>query len=236
MPASRYFNVWVSVISAFKPLDTGQLFPAASPEHGEAAAWAAAMLGRPSIRRCNLAVLGLWTNVRGRLNAIDFDRSFQRRCWWSGWPRRAWAQNGLQRFEKELKPQLELKSFTYATGTAARQLGLRAERRGGGDAGQRRRPATRRARSRSRRSTVDELDFDRLKKDAKDDEAPRFAKLKFEGMTGDDEMFTALAPYGVPNVPVDIALDYRIDGKAKVLTSRRWRSTCAARPRSRWRW
>ena len=84
--------------------------------------------------------------------------------------------------------------------------------------------------------TVEELDFDRMKKTAKDDEAPRFAKLKLEGMTGDDEMFTALQPYGVPNVPFDIALDYRIDTAAKVLTSRRSRSTCAARPRSRWRW
>jgi hypothetical protein len=37
-------------------------------------------------------------------------------------------------------------------------------------------------------------------------------------MTGDDEIFTALAPYGVPKLPVDIALDYNIDGKAKVLT------------------
>ena len=36
-------------------------------------------------------------------------------------------------------------------------------------------------------------------------------------MTGNDEMFTALAPYGVPNVPFDIALDYRIDSDAKVL-------------------
>ena len=60
--------------------------------------------------------------------------------------------------------------------------------------------------------TVEELDFDRMK-DAKDDEAPRFAKLKIEGMTGDDEMFTALQPYGVPNVPFDIALDYRLDGR-----------------------
>ena len=51
------------------------------------------------------------------------------------------------------------------------------------------------------------LDFDRMKKDAKDDEAPRFAKLKLEGMTGDDEMFTALQPFGVPNVPFDVALD-----------------------------
>ena len=56
-----------------------------------------------------------------------------------------------------------------------------------------------------------------MKKDTKDDEAPRFAKLKIEGMTGNEEMFTALTPYGVPRVPVDIALDYRLDGLAKVL-------------------
>ena len=36
-------------------------------------------------------------------------------------------------------------------------------------------------------------------------------------MTGNDEMFTALQPYGVPNVPFDIALDYRLDPAAKVL-------------------
>ena len=28
------------------------------------------------------------------------------------------AQNGLQRFESEVKPQLELKSFTYGSGSA----------------------------------------------------------------------------------------------------------------------
>ncbi len=129
----------------------------------------------------------------------------------------AWAQDGLQRFEKELKPQLELKSFTYKTGTAVGASGfvltdvvavVPAN------------PATGDKESTVKvdKIAVDELDFDRLKKDAKDDEAPRFAKLRFEGMTGDDEIFTALAPYGVPKVPVDIALDYRIDGKEKVLT------------------
>jgi hypothetical protein len=66
--------------------------------------------------------------------------------------------------------------------------------------------------------TVDELDFDRLKKGASDDELPRFAKLKIEGMTGDDTLSTALTPYGVPKVPVDVTLDYRLDTATKVLT------------------
>ena len=129
----------------------------------------------------------------------------------------AWAQNGLQRFEKELKPQLEFKSLTYKNANAVGTSGfvltdvvavIPAN------------PATgdKESTIKIEKFAVDELDFDRLKKDAKDDEAPRFARLKIEGMTGDDEIFTALAPYGVPKLPVDIALDYNIDGKAKVLT------------------
>ena len=129
----------------------------------------------------------------------------------------AWAQDGLQRFEKELKPQLELKSLTYKTATAVGTSGfvltdvvavIPAN------------PATgdKESTVKIEKFAVDELDFDRLKKDAKDDEAPRFARLRIEGMTGDDEIFTALAPYGVPKLPVDIALDYNIDGKEKVLT------------------
>ena len=129
----------------------------------------------------------------------------------------AWAQNGLQRFEKELKPQLEFKSLTYKNANAVGTSGfvltdvvavIPAN------------PATgdKESTIKIEKFAVDELDFDRLKKDATDDEAPRFARLKIEGMTGDDEIFTALAPYGVPKLPVDIALDYNIDGKEKVLT------------------
>ncbi len=129
----------------------------------------------------------------------------------------AWAQDGLQRFEKELKPQLELKSLTYKTATAVGTSGfvltdVVAVVPADPAAGDKERTV------RIEKLAVDELDFDRLKKDAKDDEAPRFARLRIEGMTGDDEIFAALAPYGVPKVPVDVALDYNIDGKEKVLT------------------
>ena len=127
-----------------------------------------------------------------------------------------WAQDGLQRFEKEIKPQLELKNFTYSGAQARGDSGfvlndvvavIPAN------------PATgdKETTVKIQRVTVDELDFDRLKKDAKSDEAPRFAKLKLEGMTGDDEVFTALQPYGVPNVPVDVALDYELSPDEKVL-------------------
>ena len=128
----------------------------------------------------------------------------------------AWAQNGLERFEKELKPQFELKSFTYANAAPLGSSGFVLNdvvavipaNAATGD---------KESTVKIQKVTVDELDFDRLKKDAKDDEAPRFAKVKLEGMTGTDEMFTALQPYGVPNVPFDVALDYRLDPKTRTL-------------------
>lgn len=129
----------------------------------------------------------------------------------------SWAQNGLERFEKEIKPQFELKTLSYggaeplgATGFVLKDVVAVVPAN----------PATGDKESTIRIDTVtvDDLDFDRLRKDSKNDLAPRFARLKIEGMTGDDEMFTALEPYGVPKVPFDIALDYRIDPAVKVLT------------------
>jgi hypothetical protein len=128
----------------------------------------------------------------------------------------AWAQNGLERFEKELKPQFEFKTFTYASAAPLGSAGFVLNdvvavipaNAATGD---------QESTVKIRKVTVDALDFDRLKKDTKDEDAPRFAKLKLEGMSGDDEMFTALQPYGVPNVPFDIALDYTLDPATKVL-------------------
>ncbi|WP_295138505.1 hypothetical protein [uncultured Reyranella sp.] len=128
-----------------------------------------------------------------------------------------WAQNGLERFEKEIKPQFELKTLSYA---GAEPLGASGfvlkdvvavvpANAATGD---------KESTIKIDKVTVEDLDFDRLRKDSKDDRAPRFARLRMEGMTGDDEMFTALEPYGVPKVPFDIALDYRIDPAGKVLT------------------
>lgn len=127
------------------------------------------------------------------------------------------AQNGLERFEKDIKPQLELKKFTYAD---ARPLGTSGFILNDVVAVVPASEATndKETTVKIERLTVEELDFDRLKKNTKDEALPRFAKLKMEGMTGDDELFSSLEPYGVPRVPVDIAVDYRIDPAAKVLT------------------
>jgi len=126
------------------------------------------------------------------------------------------AQNGLERFEREIKPQIQLEKLAYG---GAQPLG---------DAGFvltdvvaviPANPTTGDKASTLRidRLTVDALDFDRMK-DINDDEVPRFARLRIEGMTGDEEMFAALAPYGVPRVPVDVVLDYRLDGLAQTFT------------------
>jgi hypothetical protein len=152
---------------------------------------------------------GFWAGLGSALMVVGLAAS----AWAQG------AQDGLQRFEKEIKPQLELKSFTYKTGTAVGTSGfvltdVVAVVPANAATGDKEHTV------KIEKIAVDALDFDRLKKDAKDDEAPRFAKLKIEGMTGDDEMFKTLTAYGIPQVPVDIALDYEIDGKAKVLTLR----------------
>ena len=127
------------------------------------------------------------------------------------------AQNGLQRFEKDIKPQIELKTFTYGSASALGSDGFVLNNvvvvvpGNPGTAGQE-------TTVKIDKVTVDQLDFDRLKKGAKEDEAPRFAKIKLEGMTGDETLSAMLAPYGVPKVPVDITLDYSIDTATKVLT------------------
>jgi len=129
----------------------------------------------------------------------------------------AWAQNGLERFEKEIKPQFQLERLSYAS---AQPLGASGFVLNDVVAVAPASAATGDKESTIKidKVTVEELDFDRLRNDSKDDLVPRFARLRMEGMTGDDEMFTALEPYGVPKVPFDIALDYRIDPAAKVLT------------------
>lgn len=134
-----------------------------------------------------------------------------------GYVEAASAQNGLQRFESEVKPQLEFKSFTYGSAAAQGPAGFVLKDVVAVT------PATSATGGKETtikidQITVDALDFDRLKKDSSPDLAPRFAKFTFQGMTGDDEAFAMLAPYGISKAPVDLALDYLIDPDKKVLT------------------
>lgn len=126
------------------------------------------------------------------------------------------AQNGLQRFETEIKPQLEFKSLTYDKAAPLGDKGFTlsnvvavvpASATGGQD-----------STIKIEKVTVEEADFDRMKDSGKKDEVPLFARLKIEGMTGDDELSGMLEGFGIPKAPVDLALDYRLDPAAKVLT------------------
>jgi len=128
----------------------------------------------------------------------------------------AQAQNGLQRFEKEIKPQLEFKSLTYAKAAPLGDKGFTlsnvvavvpASATGGKD-----------STIKIEKVTVEEADFDRMKDTGKNDEVPLFAKLKIEGMTGDDDLSGMLESFGIPKAPVDLALDYRLNPADKVLT------------------
>ncbi len=65
--------------------------------------------------------------------------------------------------------------------------------------------------------TVEEADYDRWKLKG-DENLPRFAKMKLEGVMGDDEAFATLEPYGVPKAPLDVVIDYRLDAAGKVFT------------------
>jgi hypothetical protein len=127
----------------------------------------------------------------------------------------AMADTGLERFEREIKPQIDLKTFTYTNPETLGDTGfvlhdvvavMPAS------------PATGDKESTLKidKVTVEAIDFERLKKG--NDDAPRFAKLKFEGVTGDEDSRALLDAYGLPRVPMDVTLDYRLDGDAKVFT------------------
>src|SRR3954470_18548773 len=126
------------------------------------------------------------------------------------------AETGLERFEREIKPQIELKSFTYKNAETLGDTGFVLNQVVAVM------PANAATGDKESTLTVDKvivesLDFERMKK-INDDDIPRFAKLRLEGMNGDEEMFAVLDPYGIPRVPMDVVLDYRLDGAAKVFT------------------
>jgi hypothetical protein len=127
----------------------------------------------------------------------------------------AMADNGLQRFEREIKPQLDAEKLTYRSGEALGDQGFALNDvvvvmppRSGTD--------NKPSKVRIDKVTVDAIDFDSLKDSSED--LPHFVKLKFEGVTGDDNATNSLTAYGLPKVPADLVLDYRLDSATKRLT------------------
>lgn len=137
----------------------------------------------------------------------------------------ALAQNGLQRFERDVKPHLEFEAFTYRS---AMPLGPGGFVLNDVTAVMPAVPQTGDKSSTIRvdKVIVEEFDFERVPprrakgsaRAERDDDVPRFAKIRLEGVSGDDNVHTWLTRYGIPRAPVDAALDYRIDPAAKVLT------------------
>jgi hypothetical protein len=126
------------------------------------------------------------------------------------------AENGLQRFEREVKPQLQLEKLSYGGAEAL------------GDEGFALKdviavvPANPQTDNKPTtigidKVVVEEADFDRLGAGNKD-ELPRFLKMRLEGVTGDGAASRSLATYGVPATPADLALDYKLDTATKRLT------------------
>lgn len=127
----------------------------------------------------------------------------------------ALAENGLERFEREVKPQIQLKTFTYKGAEALGEEGfvlhdVVAVIPANHAMGDQERTL------KIEKVTVEALDFERA--NGNTDDAPRFARLRLEGMTGDEDTTALLDPYGIPRVPMDVALDYRLDGATKVFT------------------
>ena len=126
------------------------------------------------------------------------------------------AENGLQRFERELKPQLQFEKLSYGgaetlgdDGFALKDVVAVVPASPQTDD----KPTT----IRVDKVTVESADFDRLAASDKD-ELPRFLRMKLEGMTGDGAVSRSLAAYGVPASPADLALDYRLDTATRRLT------------------
>lgn len=125
------------------------------------------------------------------------------------------ADDGLQRFEREIRPQLDVQKLTYGKGEALGDQGFAlsnvvAVMPPSPETGNK--PNT----IRIGKVTVDAIDFDSLKDGSED--LPRFVKAKFEGVTADDDAADSLAAYGLPKVPADLVLDYRLDSATKRLT------------------
>lgn len=129
--------------------------------------------------------------------------------------------NGLQRFERDVKPQLEFEKFTYGSASALGPSGfvlndvvavIAASDQTGGKS----------STVKIAKVTVEDIDFDRLKtpkdKAKNNDDMPRFAKIRLEGMTGDDDLSNMFTAYGIPKVPADVSLDYRLDTDSKIFT------------------
>lgn len=131
--------------------------------------------------------------------------------------------DGLQRFERDAKPQL-LKGgsgLTYREATALGPSGfvltgvVLSETAG-------KQPSGKPSRMTIERLTVEDIDFERIAAGL----TPEFLRLRADGIRADadadgSELVEGMKRYDIPNVPLDLVLDYRLDSARKVFALNR---------------
>ncbi len=123
--------------------------------------------------------------------------------------------DGLSRFEKEIKPNLGKIDLTYRSAAALGPTGFALDDVRAvlpGDT-----PDAKPTPVAARRIVVEDIDFDPIGKD----EAPHFLRMRIEGATATGQADDWRLQYGIPDVPLDFAIDYRLDAARKVFTLNR---------------
>ncbi len=123
--------------------------------------------------------------------------------------------DGLSRFEREIKPNLGKIDLTYRGATALGPTGFALDDVRAvlpGDT-----PDAKSIPVTAKRIVVDDVDFDPISKD----EAPHFLRMRIEGATATGQADDWRRQYGIPEVPLDFAVDYRLDATRKVFTLNR---------------
>ncbi len=123
--------------------------------------------------------------------------------------------DGLSRFEKEIKPNLGKIDLTYRSATALGPMGFALDDVRAvlpGDT-----PDAKPTPVAAKRIVIEDIDFDPIGKD----EAPHFLRMRIEGATATGQADDWRRQYGIPDVPLDFAIDYRLDAARKVFTLNR---------------
>lgn len=123
--------------------------------------------------------------------------------------------DGLSRFEQEIKPNLGKIDLTYRSATAIGPTGfalndVRAVLPGDT-------PDAKPTPVQAKRIVIEDIDLDPIKTD----DAPHFLRMRIEGATATGQADDWRRQYGIPEVPLDFAIDYRLDAARKVFTLNR---------------
>ena len=124
--------------------------------------------------------------------------------------------DGLSRFEQEFKSELAKISFSYKSATALGPTGFALDDVRAvltEDA-----PGSKPMPVAAKRIVVEDIDFDHMTKN----DGPHFLKMRIEGATASgDGVDDWRRQYGIPEVALELVIDYRMDPARKVFTLNR---------------